>query len=50
MLMEQWNIVYNAGISTCVAGLEMLLEKKHIRPEETALIKSIIEGFKQGIV
>lgn len=50
MLMEQWNAGYNAGVSTCIAGLEMLLEQSHIRPTDTTLIKNIIEGFKQGIV
>ncbi|BEU76616.1 hypothetical protein NGS8_0900 [Escherichia coli phage NG_S8] len=50
MLMEQWNAGYNAGVATCIAGLDMLIKQEKVRPEEAILLQNIIEGFKQGII
>lgn len=48
MFMEQWKMGYDAGIASCIAGLEMLIETGKVNPEGTALLKGVIEGFKQG--
>lgn len=50
MLIEQWNSGYNAGVASCIAGLDMLIKQEKVRPEEAILLRNIIEGFKRGIV
>ncbi len=50
MLIEQWNSGYNAGVSACIAGLDMLIKQERVRPEEAILLRDIIEGFKRGVV
>lgn len=50
MLIEQWNSGYNAGVTSCIAGLDMLIKREKVRPEEAILLRNIIEGFKRGIV
>ncbi|WRO06118.1 hypothetical protein STK8t_51 [Salmonella phage STK8t] len=42
MLMEQWNAGYNAGVATCIAGLDMLIKQEKVRPEEAILLQNII--------
>ncbi|WVX92489.1 hypothetical protein N2000075 [Escherichia phage vB_EcoS_HZ_ZJUN2] len=50
MLIEQWNSGYNAGVTSCIAGLDMLIKQEKVRQEEAILLRDIIEGLKRGIV